>query len=109
MDFRKGDVFYKDFTTKNLLGNISDPGKLSSTILKQFYTDKDVTPNAVSQEDKMDRIKEAVKKMLRKHLDEESSTGTGASFSAGQGEQYATPKAFAPNSKEEGYFVNRAG
>jgi len=31
---------------------------------------------------------------ILKSIDEESATGTGASFSPGQGEQYATPKTF---------------
>jgi hypothetical protein len=36
--------------------------------------------------------------MLRS-IEEETSTGTGASFSAGQGEQYATPNAFKRKNK----------
>lgn len=39
-------------------------------------------------------IKEAVKE-----LNEANVTGTGASFNAGQGEQYATPFAFGKNKK----------
>lgn len=33
--------------------------------------------------------------LIRTTLKEISSTGTGASFSSGQGEQYATPRAFS--------------
>lgn len=108
IDFKTGDVFYKDFTTKNLLGNIAASDKLTQSISKQFFTDKEVTPNAESQEDKMNKLKEMVKSMIRKHLDEESSTGGGASMAAGAGEQYATPKAFAPNNKRK-ELLNRAG
>lgn len=38
--------------------------------------------------------KSALKKLVEEVLLELSSTGTGASFSAGAGEQYATPFAF---------------
>ena len=38
-----------------------------------------------------------LKEIIRKKLEEESATGTGASFTAGTGENYATPAAFNPN------------
>lgn len=108
IDFNTGDVYYKDFTTKNLLGNLSNTSALTSSIKDQLVKDKEVAPNAKDQEDKVKQLKEMVKKMIKKHLDEESSTGTGASMSAGAGEQYATPNAFAPKSKKKD-LLNRAG
>ncbi len=47
------------------------------------------------------RLKEVLKKFIRQYMEEESSTGNGASFSAGAGEQYATPKAFGKSKGEE--------
>jgi hypothetical protein len=48
-----------------------------------------------------DRIREIVRKVLR----EMSATGTGASFTPGSGENYATPVAgVAPN-----YYVKKLG
>lgn len=38
--------------------------------------------------------------LVRSTLREISSTGTGASFSPGQGEQYATPYAFSKGKKD---------
>ena len=46
----------------------------------------------------MSRLKE----IILKKLSEESATGTGASFTAGAGENYATPAAFNPNKKAKG-------
>ena len=46
--------------------------------------------------------KEKIKELIRKRLKEESATGTGASFTAGAGENYATPYAFNPNKKAKG-------
>lgn len=71
VEFSTGDVYYEYFTSKNKIGNISSPTQLTDTI-KKGIGDKEIAPN----------------------IDEESSTGTGASFSAGQGEQFATPFAF---------------
>lgn len=43
-----------------------------------------------------------LKKIILKKLSEESATGTGASFTAGAGENYATPAAFNPNKNAKG-------
>jgi len=50
--------------------------------------------------------KEKIKELIQKRLKEESSTGTGASFTAGAGENYATPNAFNPNKKAKGTAHN---
>lgn len=42
---------------------------------------------------KISQLKELVKEVMQE-LNEMSTTGTGASFSPGQGAQYATPNAF---------------
>jgi hypothetical protein len=46
----------------------------------------------------MDRLRKLIKQTLK----EMSVTGTGASFTAGTGAQYATPFAFNPNKKAKG-------
>jgi len=46
--------------------------------------------------------KEKIKELIQKHLKEMSATGTGASFTAGTGANYATPYAFNPNKKAKG-------
>ena len=46
--------------------------------------------------------KEKIKELIQKQLKEMSATGTGASFTAGAGENYATPYAFNPNKKAKG-------
>ena len=46
----------------------------------------------------MNRLKD----IIFKKLSEESATGTGASFTAGAGENYATPAAFNPNKNAKG-------
>ena len=43
-----------------------------------------------------------LREIIAKKLKETSATGTGASFSGGAGEQYATPNAFNPNKKAKG-------
>jgi hypothetical protein len=50
--------------------------------------------------------KEKIKELIQKRLKEESATGTGASFTAGAGENYATPNAFNPNKKAKGTAHN---
>jgi hypothetical protein len=50
--------------------------------------------------------KEKIKELIQKRLKEESATGTGASFTPGAGEQYATPNAFNPNKKAKGTAHN---
>lgn len=71
VEFSTGDVYYEYFTSKNKIGNVSSPTELTNTI-KKGIGDKEIAPN----------------------IDEESATGTGGSFSGGQGEQFATPFAF---------------
>ena len=46
--------------------------------------------------------KEKIKELIQSRLKEISATGTGASFTAGSGENYATPYAFNPNKKAKG-------
>jgi hypothetical protein len=46
--------------------------------------------------------KEKIKELIQTKLKEMSATGTGASFTAGAGENYATPYAFNPNKKAKG-------
>ena len=53
-----------------------------------------------------DRDREAIEGLVLQHLrdvdiNEASMTGTGASFQAGAGEAYATPKAFKKKNKED--------
>ena len=50
--------------------------------------------------------KEKIKELIQKRLKEESATGTGSSFTAGAGENYATPTAFNPNKKAKGTAHN---
>jgi hypothetical protein len=40
-------------------------------------------------------LRKAIREIIYEELAEISSTGTGASFTSGTGEQYATPKAFS--------------
>ena len=46
--------------------------------------------------------KTKIKEFVQKRLKEISATGTGASFTAGTGANYATPYAFNPNKKAKG-------
>ena len=46
--------------------------------------------------------KEKIKELIQNRLKEISATGTGASFTAGTGENYATPAAFNPNTNAKG-------
>jgi len=46
--------------------------------------------------------KEKIKELIQTKLKEISATGTGASFTAGSGKNYATPYAFNPNKKAKG-------
>lgn len=45
---------------------------------------------------------EMLKELVQKHLKELSATGTGASFTPGEGANYATPNAFNPNKNAKG-------
>jgi hypothetical protein len=51
-------------------------------------------------------MSQRLKNIIRKQLEEESATGTGASFTAGAGENYATPAAFNPNKNAKGTAHN---
>jgi hypothetical protein len=44
---------------------------------------------------KRGEVRELLKEMIKTHLSEVSTTGTGATFTPGAGEQYATPFAFS--------------
>jgi len=50
--------------------------------------------------------KEKIKELIQNRLKEMSATGTGASFTAGAGANYATPYAFNPNKKAKGTANN---
>jgi len=54
-----------------------------------------------------------IKELIQNRLKEISATGTGASFTAGTGANYATPYAFNPNKKAKGtahnYLKNKWG
>jgi hypothetical protein len=47
-----------------------------------------------------------IKELIQNRLKEMSATGTGASFTAGTGANYATPYAFNPNKKAKGTANN---
>lgn len=47
---------------------------------------------------KKDALREHIKELLLKEM---NTTGTGAHFETGEGEQYATPKAFGKNKKKK--------
>ena len=54
---------------------------------------------------KLSELKNIIREVILE-LDEQSSTGTGASFTPGTGAQYATPYAFSKNNAEKiGYKV----
>ena len=46
--------------------------------------------------------KDQIRELIQKRLKEMSATGTGASFTTGAGENYATPYAFNPNKNAKG-------
>jgi hypothetical protein len=50
--------------------------------------------------------RDKIKNLVSKRLKEMSATGTGASFTPGAGENYATPTAFNPNKKADGTAHN---
>jgi hypothetical protein len=50
--------------------------------------------------------RDKIKNLVSKRLKEMSATGTGASFTPGTGENYATPTAFNPNKKADGTAHN---
>ena len=47
-------------------------------------------------------LRNKIKEIIKKHLDETSATGTGSGFTAGSGENYATPFAFNPKKGAKG-------
>tara|TARA_R110002049_G_scaffold89432_1_gene224997 strand:+ start:25 stop:177 length:153 start_codon:yes stop_codon:yes gene_type:complete len=48
---------------------------------------------------KVDELKTLIRELIQTELDEISTTGTGASISAGSSEAYATPYAFKKKRK----------
>jgi hypothetical protein len=68
--------------------------------LKEHHDDKDFPGKDLSAWDLLDKIQKADKDLYNnvekfmKSMTEMSTTGTGASFNAGSGEGYMTPKAF---------------
>ena len=77
------------------------PGFLKQTVSK--FLDKLKKKNETDY-NKVEKIME--KYFSAKKTDEISMTGTGASFQAGSGEAYATPKAFGDKKrrKQKGYM-----
>lgn len=98
IEFSSGDVYYEYFTSRDKIGNVSDLNKLTA-IIKDGTQENEIEPNV--DEDVIKRLKEVVKKFIGHELAEESATGSGASFSHGQGEQYATPNAFKKKQLKE--------
>ena len=47
-------------------------------------------------------LKDRIREIVKKHLDEMSATGTGSGFTAGSGANYATPFAFNPKKGAKG-------
>ena len=58
-------------------------------------------------------MRERIREIIKKVLNEMSATGTGASFTPGTGANYAVPFAFNPNKKAKGsvynYYVKKLG
>jgi len=54
-------------------------------------------------------IADLVVKIPENEIDEANVTGTGASFTAGAGEGYMTPKAFSKKEKKKGPFNTKSG
>lgn len=105
IEFSNGDVYYEYFTSRNKIGNVSDTAKLTDAI-KKGIQDKPVVPNV--DESKFNKLKEALIKAIKETvLSEESSTGGGATFNSGQGEQYASPFSFKKKKKMEA--IQKAG
>ena len=49
---------------------------------------------------KRSEVVELLREYVKEHLSEMSTTGTGASFTPGQGAQYATPAAFSKGNRD---------
>ena len=63
-----------------------------------------VIADKIGKHDEAEMIKNLASKIRdfeQEDLDEMNTTGTGASFQAGSGEAYATPKAFKKKNKED--------
>ena len=56
-------------------------------------------------------LEEILRSYIQEQLSEISATGTGASFSPGQGAQYATPAAFSKDERDNRatQFLNKMG
>jgi hypothetical protein len=74
--------------------------------LKEHHDDKDFPGKDLSAWDLLDKIQKADKDLYNnvekfmKSMTEMSTTGTGASFNAGSGEGYMTPKAFKKTKRQ---------
>ena len=73
--------------------------------IKEHHNDEDFPGKDLSSWDLLDKIKSSDKELydrvedFMKSMKEMSSTGTGASFNAGAGEGYMTPRAFKKKNK----------
>jgi len=48
----------------------------------------------------VDKLRNLIRELIKTELEEASMTGTGATFTAGDGEAYATPRAFRGKGKK---------
>tara|TARA_A100001201_G_scaffold85905_1_gene75825 strand:+ start:800 stop:988 length:189 start_codon:yes stop_codon:yes gene_type:complete len=49
----------------------------------------------------IEELKNIIRELIKTELGEASTTGTGATFTAGAGEAYATPRAFGNDKKKK--------
>jgi hypothetical protein len=49
----------------------------------------------------VNKLKSLIRELIKTELEEASTTGTGASFQAGNSEAFATPHAFGDNKKKK--------
>ena len=57
-------------------------------------------------------LKDKIKEIIKKHINEESATGTGSGFTAGSGANYATTIAFNPKKRakdDKNIYNNKIG
>ena len=56
----------------------------------------------------IDQLRALIRELIQTELSEVNTTGTGASFSAGSSEAYATPFAFSKNKKKKNRGLEQA-
>ena len=91
--------------------------------LKVFYTDNDELPFAEMAKKHAKEFRDFLDNgdenemfmgdwgphLAEDEIEEANMTGTGASFTAGAGEGYATPRAFSKSKKKKGPFNTKSG